>query len=138
MFNIFLFLCLGDDYIAEILPVGAHGEPCMIYINASILAFPFIDTINLKFTADFYLNLRWYDLRMDLMDLNNITFLNALNLQDINSIWAPTLKFLNALGPFSTIMDKSSTGVLIRQGTPLKEDMSLSTEGRNGNTGCED
>ena len=110
----------------------------MIYINASILAFPFIDTINLKFTADFYLNLRWYDLRMDLMDLNNITFLNALNLQDINSIWAPTLKFLNALGPFSTIMDKSSTGVLIRQGSPLKEDMSLSTEGRNGNTGCED
>ena len=33
-------------------------DPCLIYMNASVLAFPFIETVNLKFTADFFLNLR--------------------------------------------------------------------------------
>ena len=34
-------------------------------MNVSVLAFPFIETFNLKFTADFFLNMRWYDLRID-------------------------------------------------------------------------
>ena len=37
----------------------------MVYLNVSVLAIPSIDTVALRFTADFYLNLRWYDLRID-------------------------------------------------------------------------
>ena len=113
----------------ENLPVDDNGEPCIIYINASVLAFPFINTINLKFTADFYLNLRWYDLRLSFNDLNNVTYLNALTKEDKNSIWVPTLSFLNALGPYSTVVDESTSGVLVRLGKPLPEDISLTQEG---------
>ena len=98
-------------------------------MNASVLAFPFIDTVNLKFTADFYLNLRWYDTRIFFRDLNNVTSLNALSLHDKESIWTPRLAFTNALGPRQTKMDSLSSGLLIRHGNPLAEDISLSTEG---------
>ena len=107
-----------------------NGEPCIIYINASVLAFPFINTVNLKFTADFYLNLRWYDLRLGFMDLNNVTYLNTLTKEDKNSIWVPTLSFLNALGPYSTVVDESTSGVLVRLGKPLPEEISLTQEGK--------
>ena len=42
------------------------GNTFLVYINVSVLALPFIETVNLKFTADFFLNLRWYEIRIDL------------------------------------------------------------------------
>ena len=74
------YLKFGNNYNKGILPIDveAAGEPLTVYINVSVLAFPEIDTMNLKFTADFYLNLRWNDVRLDLLDLNNITTLNVL------------------------------------------------------------
>ena len=85
----------------------------------------------MKFTADFYLNLRWYDSRIYFRDLNNVTSLNALSLQDKEGIWTPRLAFTNALGPLQTEKDSLTTGVLIRNGNPLPEDISLSTEGES-------
>ncbi len=41
-------------------------DAVVVYLNVSILALPYIDTAQLRFTADFYLNLRWYDLRVNL------------------------------------------------------------------------
>ncbi len=38
---------------------------------------------------------------------------------------------MNALGPFQTVADEMTTGVLIREGDPLQEDLSLSNEGRD-------
>ena len=72
-------------------------------MNVSVLAFPFIETIALKFTADFYLNLKWYDLRIDYRDLNTIHSLNTLGRADQDAIWTPKLGFTNALGPFQVI-----------------------------------
>ena len=123
------YLILGNDYAKELLPVNENREPCFIYMNVSILAFPKIDTMNLKFTADFYLNLRWYDLRIQLLDLNNNTFLNGMSFEDRKSVWAPKLAFLNALGPYSTIVDETSGGVLVREGRPLQENIELPIEG---------
>ena len=104
-------------------------EPLLVYINASVLAFPNIETVNLKFTADFYLNLRWYDFRVDFKDLNNVTTLNGLSEMDRDALWTPKLNFINALGPFQTVEDDLTAGVLIRQGRPLPEDITLETEG---------
>ncbi len=106
-------------------------------MNVSILAIPNIDTVNLKFTVDFFLTLRWYDLRIDFRDLNNISSLNILSFNDQDSIWAPQLAFVNALGPFQTEMDKLTLGELVRESGPLEEDYSTSIEGTD-NTSYEE
>ena len=124
------YMIFGPDYSKRQLPIDESGDPCIVYINASVLAFPKIDTLNLKFTADFYLNLRWYDLRLDFQDLNNVTSLNALSYEDKTSLWVPKLAFLNALGPFTTLVDKANIGFLVREGPRLEEKLSLSEEGK--------
>ena len=124
------YLKFGGNYAKELIPRDAGGATTIVYINISVLAFPFIDTVNLKFTADFFLNLRWYDLRIDFRDLNNISSLNSLDESDRSVIWVPKLGFVNALGPFQTVVDDLVTGVLIREDEkPLKEDISLPIEG---------
>ena len=122
------YLSLGPNYGSELIPRDNTGAACLVYINATILAFPEIDTVNLKFTADFYLHLRWYDFRIDYKDLNNLTTLNSLSESDRDSIWSPTLAFVNALGPYTTVLDDKSSGILVREGAPLQEDITLPTE----------
>ena len=124
------YLWLGDSYSNEILPLNKNSNPLIVYINASVFAFPSIDTMNLKFTTDFYLNLRWNDRRLSFRDLNNRTALNTLDMTDKLKLWVPTLAFQNALGPFHTVVDKATTMVLVREGIPLQEDWTLSTEGK--------
>jgi hypothetical protein len=102
-------------------------------MDVSILAFPEIDTFNLRFTVDFFLNMRWNDLRIDFRDLNEISSLNTLNDNDQKSIWVPKLGFVNALGPFQTEVDELSSGELIRESGQLPEDYSTSIEGRQDN-----
>ena len=85
--------------------------------------------MKLSFTSDFFLNLRWYDLRVSLQDLNVVTTLNILSTADKAEIWTPKLAFTNALGPFETEVDSLTSGVLIREGQPLEEDITLETEG---------
>ena len=119
-----------DNYVKELIPEGVvSGDPVYVYINVSVLAFPAIETVNLKFTADFYLQLRWFETRIDYQDLNNLTSLNSLSKVDIESIWTPRLAFINALGPVQTIVDELSEGLLRREGNPLPEDPYQSTEG---------
>ena len=105
------------------------GDPVIVYMNVSVLAFPSIETMKLSFTSDFFLNLRWYDLRVSLQDLNVVTTLNILSTSDKSEIWTPKLAFTNALGPFETEVDSLTTGVLIREGQALDEDITLETEG---------
>ena len=118
-----------DAYAKAILPVSPEGDPCIIHMNVSILAFPEIDTLNLKFTSDFYIKMRWYDLRLNYMDLNNNTFLNGLNEEDLQRIWAPKLAFLNALGPYTTVIDGDAVGALVREENPLQENIEATIEG---------
>ena len=73
---------------------------------------------------------RWYDLRIDFRDLNNISSLNSMNEKDRSVIWVPKLGFVNALGPFQTVVDDLVTGLLVREDeAPLSEDISLPIEG---------
>ena len=89
------------------IPRDETGKALIVYMNVSVLAFPFIETVALKFTADFYLNLKWYDLRIDFRDLNNVTSLNTLSRADQDAIWTPKLGFTNALGPFQVLISKT-------------------------------
>ena len=98
------YLRFGENYAKELIPRDESGKALIVYMNVSVLAFPFIETVALKFTADFYLNLKWYDLRIDFRDLNNVTSLNTLSRADQDAIWTPKLGFTNALGPFQVLM----------------------------------
>ena len=54
------YLRFGENYAKELVPRDESGSPLIVYMNVSVLAFPFIETVNLKFTADYFLNLKWY------------------------------------------------------------------------------
>ncbi len=82
------YVSLGDTYLKELIPrhkdsLDNHGsqsydsgdnvngnvssvkaEPLKVFINISIMTFPSIDTVGLKFTADIFLRMRWYDKRV--------------------------------------------------------------------------
>ena len=58
--------------------------------------------------------------------LNDSDF--SLSKLERESIWVPEIGFTNALGPVATV--GAPSGILIRQGNPLKEDISLANEGK--------
>ena len=118
---------IGSGYSKGKIPVSLTAEPSIIFINVSLLAFPFINTKDVKFSADFNLNLRWYDLRLNLWDLDHDFYKNSLSKEELDDLWIPKLAFVNSLGQlYST---KPSDGTLIKESDPLKEDNSLATEG---------
>lgn len=64
------FVTKSRSYLDQLIPPPeSNVNPRLVYINVTIKSFPSIDTIGLKFTADFYLNLRWFDPRLT---FNNI------------------------------------------------------------------
>ena len=121
---------MSDTYAKELIPRKADREALKVYVNVTILAFPAIDAVNLKFTSDFFLNLRWYDFRIDFRDLNNVSSLNELNAVDQEAIWTPRLTFINALGPLQTLVDELTTSTVVKEDFDLKEeDPDQATEG---------
>ena len=125
------YLRIPPNYGKELIPNEDPKVPLIVYLNVSVLAFPEIKTTELTFTSDYFLNLRWYDPRLEFQDLNNLTALNILSSKHKSQIWTPQLTFTNALGPFQTEVDKLTSGVLIREAPPLTEDISLATEGNS-------
>ncbi len=60
---------LDDIVIADAASADANATkkdipPLKVYVNISIMTFPSIDTVGLQFTADVFLNLRWFDQRV--------------------------------------------------------------------------
>ena len=119
----------GNGYKKGKIPVSVTDEPTVIYINVSILAFPSISTKDVRFSSDYYLNLRWYDERLDLWDLNHDFYKNSLNMEELNALWKPKLAIVNTFSELYSL--QPSQGSLIRESVPLSEDMSLATEGNN-------
>ena len=117
---------ITEDYVKEMLPVSENHEPCVVYINVSINSYPEISTKNVKFTADFYLNLRWKDLRLTFYDLDHDFVRNRMSQMDLEQVWQPNLMFKNALGPQNPV--GSITGTLIRETEPLQENIFIKKE----------
>ena len=120
-------LKLGSNYAKEKIPVSLTSEPITIFINVSLIAFPIISTKDTKFSTDFYLNIRWYDLRLDMWDLNYDFSKNSLSKEELDSLWKPKLSFVNSL--LSESYSIQPEGILIKENDPLNEDISLGTEG---------
>ena len=120
-------ILVGDHYARENLPISENVKTCIIYINVSVSAFPKISTKESKFSADFYLNLRWYDLHINLRDLNHDYHLNMLSKKDEEVVWMPKITFTNSLSALAPV--DSLTGFFLREKDPLEEDISLANEG---------
>ena len=112
---------IKDDYAKEIFPIETN-EPFIVYINISINSLPDISTTDGKFTVDFFLNLRWQDLRLDLLDLNQDFVMNTMSQQELDEIWQPKLVFPNALGPQNPI--GPMMGTLIKQDKRMEDTIS--------------
>ena len=118
---------IGNKYARENMPVSLTSEPTIVYINISILAFPSVSTKDAKFSADFYLNLRWYDLRLNMWDLSHDFYQNSLSKEELDGLWMPKISFVNSLTQlYST---NPLDGILIKESDPFNEDTSLATEG---------
>ena len=118
---------IKDDYVKEDLPVSETREPCTVYINISINSFSEISVKKLMFTVDFYMNLRWRDLRLEFVDLSNDFVKNRVSQMVLDKIWQPELVFANSLGPQNPVGSK--TGTLIKEWMDgRKEDTSSGKE----------
>ena len=67
---------LPEGYRETLAPRKRVGNPMMI--NVTISTFTDISTTHLKFAANFLLTLRWYDNRINFVNLNNVTNLNKI------------------------------------------------------------
>ena len=121
-----VFLKAEKGYAKEVLPVHGTQDPSLVFINVSIIAFPSISTKDVKFTVDFYLNLRWYDPRFKFLNLHSK---NRISEKDLEEIWMPKLAFRNSLGPLTTV--GSTSGFIIRESDPLEGDHTHAPEGKN-------
>ena len=68
---------MDEDYRGELFPRELDNSALTVYINVSILAFPKIDTLQLYYTADFVLSMRWHDPRL-------VRLLNYYNKGSVN------------------------------------------------------
>ena len=53
-----------SDYRSQIFPITASGDPLLVTVNVTILAFPEIHTLELSYTVDFVLLMQWIDPRL--------------------------------------------------------------------------
>ena len=118
---------IGAEYLKDKIPISVKTEPTIIYVNVSILAFPSISTKDAKFSVDFDLNLRWYDLRINMQNLDENSFKNSLTKEELDALWMPKLSFKNSLSQLYSI--RPHKGLIIKESNPLKEDIFLPNEG---------
>ena len=61
-----------SDYRSQIFPITASGDPLLVTVNVTILAFPEIHTLELSYTVDFVLLMQWIDPRLALNQISGL------------------------------------------------------------------
>ncbi len=127
------YVSVNPSYVKTLMPRGYQSmrqdASVEVKMNISILALPVIDTANLLFTVDYVLNLRWYDERVNIQDLNNVSVLNTLNEDIVDQLWKPKLSFVNALGPYQTVYDDRVYAIVVKESNPQPVDLTKPKEG---------
>ena len=138
------YLKLGRNYAKELAPPPSHSsnehpnknftsfhdlEELEVGLNITIQSLPSIDTVNLRFTADFFLFLKWHDRRLDFRNLHEQSTLNRLSSADLANMWTPQLLFINALGSLQTLADEKAMAYVEREGEPQIAGWEVATEG---------
>ena len=99
-----------------------------VTVNVSILAFPEIDTLELSYTSDFILLIKWIDPRLVFYNLRDQYDMNALSKSIQGKIWATALSFPNARQAEGTVVDELSLTRIIRKGNSLEDDITNAVE----------
>lgn len=68
-----------------------------IGISMTLLSIINIDTVNFKFTTDYFISVEWFDDRLRYKDLNGDRELNAVTREDLDFMWTPQIAFYNSL-----------------------------------------
>jgi len=121
-------LRLNEDYRGELFPREIDNSALTVFINVSILAFPKIDTLELYYTADFVLSMRWRDPRLVWYDLRGATDLNSLDKETQTKIWSPELSFTNAKIIGGSRVDSISSTLILRVGQPAPDNIERALE----------
>ena len=56
-----------------------------------------------------------HDERLTYQDLNDYVGLNTIKDEKIEELWSPKITFLNAQGPYSTVVDKHTQAYIIKK-----------------------
>lgn len=121
-------LRLDSDYRSELFPREEDNSVLYVYVNISILAFPKINTLELFYTADFILSMRWHDPRLVWYDLRGATDLNTLDKEKQKAIWSPSLSFTNAKIIGGTKVDSIVTTMVSKAGMPFPDNIERALE----------
>ena len=84
-----------------------------------------IDTLELFYTADFVLSMRWRDPRLVWYDLRGATDLNSLDKDTQTKIWSPELSFTNAKIIGGSRVDSISSKLVLRVGKPAPDNIEV-------------
>ena len=69
-----------------------------------------------------------YDGRLIFKDLNSNSLLNGVQTSALNHLWTPQLAFVNALGPYQTVVDDISVCTIVLEENPTFNDLTNSLE----------
>ena len=69
-----------------------------------------------------------YDGRLIFKDLNSNSLLNGVQTSSLGQLWTPQLAFINALGPYQTVVDDISVCTIVLEKTPTYHDLTQSLE----------
>lgn len=118
-----------DYHITIPPPPTTEGKPLPIYFTINIISFPSIATEDLTFMTSFELKLRWYDTRLNYLNLKDDRTLNVLSKESSQNIWTPQLFFSNAFGNVFTNLDQSARIECIQEAESVPGGPSLPDEG---------
>ena len=69
-----------------------------------------------------------YDGRLVFKDLNSNSLLNGVQTSALRHLWTPQLAFVNALGPYQTVVDDISVCTIVLEENPTNNDLTNSLE----------
>ncbi|XP_023331567.1 uncharacterized protein LOC111703755 [Eurytemora carolleeae] len=121
-------LAINDDYRGELFPREKDNFALRVFLNVSILSFPKIDSLELFFTADFVLSMRWHDPRLKFTDLREDTYLNKLSSNTQARIWSPSIGYSNARVIGGTKVDRITSTVAQKGGKRIDDDIERAFE----------
>ena len=88
-----------------------------------------IETSSMELSLDLDLKLIWTDERLEFHNLKPEDVFNALDLNEMRSIWYPEISFRNAMGNINTQVDSQTKAFIHRNGSFTSGISKLSREG---------
>ncbi|XP_027218034.2 uncharacterized protein [Penaeus vannamei] len=106
------------------------NSPLPVYLNLTLSSFRSIDAIDNRFTVELVVRMIWKDQRLLFKHLRRDRQLNIILPSEAQTIWVPTVDFLNAENNQHTKVDQDCKITIKRLGSPLPDDIENSKEAR--------